>query len=293
MTQAEAVAWLNSKVGSYWDFDGQYGNQCVDSFNFYYKYLTGRSPYTDGYGVPGAKDLWNVATSVFDKIPDSSTLSPQPGDVIIYDQRWGGGYGHVEMVVATQGDGCWVVGSNFGSNPSMPVQKAFRPWSVINSGIKGVMRYKGFGQGETMNQGDVTNMYNVLLGRAPDAGGLQTYTGMSWHDVFYAISASVEYKNKIANEKALVTGLQTEVTNLKKSIADTQATIVGLQKSLADVQTALTNEKSKPPVEVIKEVEKIVEKPVEVTVEVIKEVPITDATGWAWLVSKIKRIFVK
>ena len=71
MTQADAVNWLTSKLGHYLDFDKQWGSQCVDSLNYYYQFLTGRSPYPDGYGVEGAKDLWNVPTSRFTKIGDS------------------------------------------------------------------------------------------------------------------------------------------------------------------------------------------------------------------------------
>ena len=52
------------------------------------------------------------------------------------------------------------------------------------------------------------------------------------------------------------------VRALEKNVADRD-------KQIADLQKALTNEKNKPPREVIKEVEKIVEVPV----EVIKEVP--------------------
>lgn len=44
--------------------------------------------------------------------------------------------------------------------------------------------------------------------------------------------------------------------------------VKALATQLKDVQTALANEKAKPPVEVVKEVEKIVEKPVEVVREV-------------------------
>jgi thermostable 8-oxoguanine DNA glycosylase len=60
-----------------------------------------------------------------------------------------------------------------------------------------------------------------------------------------------------------------------------------LRKQLADVQTALRNEQSKPPREIVKEVEKII------TVEKPVEVPMTDDKGWNWLVSKIKGIFTK
>lgn len=95
-----------------------------------------------------------------------------------------------------------------------------------------------------MNQGDVTNIYRVLLGRDPDAGGLATYVGKSWKDVFYAVAGSQEYATR-------------------------QATLNSQAQRIGELAVALQNEQNKPPKEVVKEVIKIVEKPV----EVIKEVP--------------------
>ncbi len=138
-TQTEAVNWLNNSVGKYWDFDGYYQKQCVDLFNFYYKQLTGVSPYARGYGVEGAKDLWNVATDVFTKIPDSNKLIPQPGDVLIYGRTWGKGYGHVEMVLYTSATGATVVGNNMSGDPSKVATSAYRTWAGM-TGLIGVMR---------------------------------------------------------------------------------------------------------------------------------------------------------
>lgn len=95
-----------------------------------------------------------------------------------------------------------------------------------------------------MNNGDVVNMYRVLLGREPDAGGLATFTGMAWHDVFYSLTNSAEYATRQQQNSQVV----------------------------VDLRTALQNEQNKPPKEVIKEVEKIVNVPV----EVIKEVKIIE-----------------
>lgn len=145
ITQAEAVAWLNYANGKYWDFDGLYGKQCVDLFNFYYRQLTGVSPYARGYGVEGAKDLWNVPTDVFTKLPNTPTLMPQPGDVMIYGPSWGGGYGHVEMVLYTSATGATVVGNNMSGDPSKVATSAYRTWAKINSGLIGVMRPKWTG----------------------------------------------------------------------------------------------------------------------------------------------------
>lgn len=109
-----------------------------------------------------------------------------------------------------------------------------------------------------MNQGDVTNIYRVMLGRDPDPSGLATYTGKPWKDVFYAIAGSNEYASR-------------------------QGTINGQAQRIGELVTALQNEQNKPPREVVKEVEKIVEKPVEVIKEVIVEAPVDEkkvVTNW-------------
>ena len=145
-TQPQAVDWLNQQVGKGLNFDGAYGQQCFDFFNYYYQFLTGNSPYNDGYGVPGAKDIWNVGTDKFDKIADSASLVPQPGDVLIYGSTWGGGYGHVEVVISSDANGSNIVGQNLRGNATDPVTRVYRTWAGMR-GLIGVMRPK-FNQGD-------------------------------------------------------------------------------------------------------------------------------------------------
>lgn len=122
---------------------------------------------------------------------------------------------------------------------------------------------KNFVEEELVNQGDVINMYRLLLGREPDAGGLATFTGKSWNSVFYGITGSDEYKSKKANEA----------------------------KTITDLQTALLNEQKKPPKEIVKEVEKIVTEYVDRPVEVIKEVekPLSWQRVIQWVREQFKR----
>lgn len=138
-TQADALNWLQSQVGQHLDYDNKYGQQCVDNFNYYYQYLTDSSPYAHGYGVPSAKNLWDVQTDVFTKIPDSNSLVPEVGDVAIYGAAWGSGNGHVEMVVAVDGNGCTFVGENEHNNPNEGVTRVYRTWAQMR-GLIGVMR---------------------------------------------------------------------------------------------------------------------------------------------------------
>lgn len=262
MTQTEAVSWLKNQVGQYRNYDGLYANQCVDLFNFYYQFLTGVSPYSKGYGVPGAKDLWNVATDVFVKIADSSTLEPQPGDVLIYGASWGGGWGHVEMVEYTNANGCGVIGNNMLGNPTAPATRAFRTWAGMR-GLIGVMRPKWQATNNTGGStvDTIKSMYWRLLGREADQGGIDTYvkaaSARGWDFVYNDLKNSAE-------------GQADWTRRNPDRVASLEAGIQARDVRIQELQTALANEQSKPPREVIKEVEKIVEKPI----EVVKEVPV-------------------
>lgn len=258
-TQTEAVNWLNSQVGKVLDFDGAWGSQCVDAFNFYYQFLNGRSPYSDGYGVEGAKDLWNVATSRFTKIPDSPSLVPQAGDILIYGQSWGGGYGHVEMVVSVDSKGVTIVGANLTGNSRVGVQKVYRTWGAMR-GLTGVMRFNGFSQpvtGVVMDSDTARQVAYHLLGRngfdgkpnALGAGGAPDLVGRPLtNQEMTSIFLSPESR---AWRDAKLPQVFTERDALRAENAS-------LKQVASDLQTALTNEQNKPAKEVIKEVEKIV-----------------------------------
>ena len=57
-TMQQAVAWAESQVGKWRDYDGYYGAQCVDLFNFYVKEVFGINPYSY-FGVEKAYQLAN------------------------------------------------------------------------------------------------------------------------------------------------------------------------------------------------------------------------------------------
>ena len=74
-TQAEAVKWANDQVGKGIDYDGIYGNQCVDLIKAYYKYLAGVETYGNGsdYKTNALPEGWTRVYSNF-----------QPGDVAVW-----------------------------------------------------------------------------------------------------------------------------------------------------------------------------------------------------------------
>lgn len=74
------------------DFDGAYGAQCFDLFQFYNRDVIG------GKFVSGAvaADIWRTfPTNLYTQIPNTPNNMPKKGDVVIWSGRYNGGAGHV------------------------------------------------------------------------------------------------------------------------------------------------------------------------------------------------------
>jgi hypothetical protein len=82
------------------DFDGCYGNQCVDLIRQYIKEVLNQP---QPRGVVGAKDFWTNYESdpnlnqYFDKIPNTPSGVPSKGDIIVWGYTYGS-YGHIAIV---------------------------------------------------------------------------------------------------------------------------------------------------------------------------------------------------
>jgi surface antigen len=84
------IKWNN--VGC--DFDGYYGNQCMDLYRQYVKDVI-NCPQSPGVG--GAKDVWTTyLKKYFVRVSNSPVNFPKKGDIVI----WGTGagpYGHIAI----------------------------------------------------------------------------------------------------------------------------------------------------------------------------------------------------
>jgi len=86
--------FIDKYNGKRWDFDGKYGSQCFDLFQYYNRDVVGGS----FVGGVGAKDIWDTyPKNLYDKIPNTPQGVPQPGDVMIWGSKYGK-YGHVAIV---------------------------------------------------------------------------------------------------------------------------------------------------------------------------------------------------
>lgn len=85
--------WLGKKA----DFDGYYDGQCVDLYRFYVKEVLG---FPQSPGVGGAAEIWDSASpEYYDFIKNTPTGVPQKGDIVIWNRRAGGGFGHVAIFI--------------------------------------------------------------------------------------------------------------------------------------------------------------------------------------------------
>lgn len=209
MTIQEAVNWCNSQVGKGLDFDGLYGAQCVDFFNFYYQFITGRSPFQDASGVAGAKDLWSVNWPNFTKVannPNDPNQLPPQGAILIYDGALpgSGGYGHVAVVDYATTSQVMVWDQNWGGQY---VHHQFHGWTGHEIGW---LIFNGFEQDINLDQ--LTQLYHQLLSREPDQSGIATYVGHFTYDyVANAIKGSPEYAQLHAPQPPALTVVQAPV----------------------------------------------------------------------------------
>lgn len=90
MTIDEFLAKYQNKSN---DYDGVYGAQCFDLFQFYNRDVVG-APFVTG---AGAKDIWTTYPKDFyERIDNTPTAYPKKGDVIIWGSAYGP-YGHVAI----------------------------------------------------------------------------------------------------------------------------------------------------------------------------------------------------
>jgi len=166
-------------TGRYSDFDGWYGNQCVDLLNYYQRDVIG------GSFIPaeGAKDWFegfpSAASSKYDKITNNMNdpnQLPARGDVIIWGGRLAGsgGYGHIAIVLAADKSGFTSFDQNFPTG-SLPHQQ----WHKWDSNVLGWLHPKANSNVSTPAPVPAPSLYVRVFGdyrtlyRNPGSGAFQ------------------------------------------------------------------------------------------------------------------------
>lgn len=122
----DAINWVKSQVGKGLDYDGVYGNQCVDLICYYYQYLGQRSP-----GGNGADYSWNALPSGWQRLQG---VQPQKGDILVYSGNSSNPYGHVAIYAADRE----TYHQNFNSHPY--VEKVTYRYNGLGNSYWGVIR---------------------------------------------------------------------------------------------------------------------------------------------------------
>lgn len=124
-TQQEALNWVRNQVGKGIDYDGIYGNQCVDLIKAYYAYL-GVSPV----GGNGSDYTSNSLPSGWQRIKGAS---PKPGDILVYTGGYNN-YGHVAIYEADR----ITYHQNFDNHPY--IEKITYAYNGLSNPYWGVIR---------------------------------------------------------------------------------------------------------------------------------------------------------
>src|SRR3990167_9367950 len=113
--------FIQKYSGKYIDYDGYYGYQCMDLYRQFVKEVYGcqQSP-----PVSGAAKVWDTYNKdFFTSISNGPVNYPNRGDIIIWNTKAGGGYGHIAIAMDSTSmtfnsfDQNWPVGSRCHKQP--------------------------------------------------------------------------------------------------------------------------------------------------------------------------------
>ncbi len=110
-SQTECVNWAKAQINKGLDYDGMYGNQCVDLIKYYYQYL-GYANYANG----------NACAYAYNNLPPGWTRvysNFQPGDIAVWKVNHScrtcstSSLGHVGIITSADSVGFNAVNQNF------------------------------------------------------------------------------------------------------------------------------------------------------------------------------------
>jgi len=120
--------FVNKYLGHFIDYDGRYGPQCVDMFRQYVDEVLKRPQLPL---VRGAANFWDIKDCGWLKITGGV---PQAGDIMIWDDSVGWGYGHVAIFLYGNVRVFYSLEQNFPSGAPVSINKHYY------SNLRGWMR---------------------------------------------------------------------------------------------------------------------------------------------------------
>lgn len=133
LTKNEFLKFLNTTIGKQYDFDGYYGYQCFDYANIGWNKLF-------GHGLKGAsaKDIpfnaenkanFKKEATVFENTP---SFKAQPCDLVVFDEKYGEGDGHVAWVISATLNEITVLEQNWqGGGWTDGIERGGKGWETV------------------------------------------------------------------------------------------------------------------------------------------------------------------
>lgn len=200
------IEFKNKWVGKGIDYDGSYGNQCMDVYRQYVKevLLCPQSP-----PVQGAKNVWDTyLPEYFERIANSPTGVPQQGDIVIWGMN---PYGHIAIC----------------DHASTSTLTCFEQnWTELN----------GSGVTEIRLHGNYNNVLGWLRFKKPITSSEPTMTEQE------RVMLQFIKDNKIT-EGMLRQGQGYITDNIDKKVQDLEDANFKLQQQVSDLTEKLINEK--------------------------------------------------
>lgn len=223
--------FLNQYNGKYVDFDGVYGAQCFDLVNRWSTAL-GYRPFGGLY----AYGIFDQPQGNYSQIRNTPDAVPKAGDIIVWNSRYGGGYGHT--AIAT-GVGNTSYFESFDQNyptgsPAHIVRHSY-------DGVIGWLRPNKLttGDNDMVIQGEnefarANQLHMQLLGRPLSRETFNQLVGKSWLNVIEIFSDHAETQQQ---QQVLQVGRVAVKDNWQQQIYDLQAQL----KKASDLATDLNN----------------------------------------------------
>jgi hypothetical protein len=216
MTLTDFMAKWN---GKYIDFDGVYGNQCMDLAHQYYVEVLGVS---DGMILSAdcAKNVYlnfnnMYGHEMFEKIANTDINIPEEGDIMIWES---GTWGHIAIFV--EGD----VNSFRSFDQNYPTGSPCHIQNHTYSGMLGWLRYKGDG----------------TLQAELDKCRLERDRNWNWFTaVCDALGVGANVDQAVAEAKKLV-ALEDSYNQKDKQLQDAQAQVADLQAKASQLSIDLS-----------------------------------------------------
>ncbi|QFG14833.1 endolysin [Arthrobacter phage Lymara] len=153
MTTASQERFLSGAAGNYYDPDGVYAFQCVDTAIAYAMACYPEVNWETTFGRGNAKDHYPKSNAYFDSIPNivgDLNSYPQRGDIVV----WGGDsfnpYGHIAVVLWADAYGMRVLQQNADGSARLPTQVATVGYVIPGAGgVVGWLRPKVSGTAPT------------------------------------------------------------------------------------------------------------------------------------------------